>query len=155
MPVLVSLQAFRPASSFVSWDTDVATQSGTFHTRDRWAQFHIIWGFFIFNIVRYSLMKKKQSWAWRCIAISIVTNCNLDFEYVKSSKTWKGFKVDGILDFSLVGIINDITKPLKDNGISVFVLSTFNTDYIFVKEEYFNKTKDIFKSTDNIRIKEE
>ena len=35
MPVLVGFRAFRPASSFVSWDTDASPQSGTFHTRDR------------------------------------------------------------------------------------------------------------------------
>lgn len=35
MPVLVGFQASRPASSFVSWDTDAAPKSGTFHTRDR------------------------------------------------------------------------------------------------------------------------
>lgn len=86
--------------------------------------------------------------------ISIVTNCNLDFESLKSCKNWKGFKVNGVLDFSLVGIINDITKPLKDNGISVFVLSTFNTDYLFVKEEYFDRAMDIYKFSENIVIKE-
>ena len=85
--------------------------------------------------------------------ISILTNCNADFKHIKSSKGWKGFKVNGILDFSLIGIINDITKPLKDNGISVFVLSTFNTDYLFVKEEYYDKAIDIYKFTDNIMIK--
>ncbi len=36
MPVLVGFQASRPASSFVSWDTDAAPKSGTFHTRDRY-----------------------------------------------------------------------------------------------------------------------
>lgn len=71
----------------------------------------------------YSLTKTKEE-------ISIVTNCKINFEHLKSSKYWMGFKVDGILDFSLVGIIHDITKPLKDNEISVFVISTFNTDYI-------------------------
>jgi len=86
--------------------------------------------------------------------ISIVTSCNLDFKSLKSSKNWKGFKVTGILDFSLVGIINDLTNPLKDNGISVFVLSTFNTDYLFVKKEYVDRAIDIYKFTDNILIKE-
>jgi hypothetical protein len=86
--------------------------------------------------------------------ISIVTNCRIDYEFLKSGKKWKGFKVDGILDFSLVGIINEITKPLKDNEISVFVLSTFNTDYIFVIEDSFDKAMNIFKFTDNIKIKE-
>lgn len=38
MPVLVGFRTFRPASSFVSWDTDAAPQSGTFHTRDRCLQ---------------------------------------------------------------------------------------------------------------------
>lgn len=86
--------------------------------------------------------------------ISILTNCNTDFELIKSSKRWKGFKVNGVLDFSLIGIINDITKPLKDNEISVFVLSTFNTDYLFVKEEYFDRAMDIYKFSENIVIKE-
>jgi hypothetical protein len=84
--------------------------------------------------------------------ISIVTSCNLDFNFQKSSKNWKGFMVNDVLDFSLVGIINDITKPLKDRGISVFVLSTFNTDYLFVKEEYFERAIHIYKFTDNIMI---
>lgn len=86
--------------------------------------------------------------------ISIVTNCNTEFDFLKSSKNWKGFMVEGILDFSLTGIINDITKPLKDNGISVFVISTFNTDYVFIKEEHFDRATDIFRLTENIRIKE-
>src|SRR5690606_339827 len=38
MPVLVGFQASRPASSFVSWDTDAAPKSGTFHTRDRYIE---------------------------------------------------------------------------------------------------------------------
>lgn len=85
--------------------------------------------------------------------VSIVTNCKPDLEDVKCSKNWKGFKVDGILDFSLVGILNDITKPLKDNNISVFVISTFNTDYIFVKEDLFASAIAIFASTKNINVK--
>jgi len=94
----------------------------------------------------YSITKTEDE-------ISIVTNYNFDFKQIKSSKNWKGFKVDGTMDFSLVGIINDITKPLKDNGISVFVLSTYNTDYLFVKEENFDKTIEIFNYSENIRIK--
>ena len=86
--------------------------------------------------------------------ISIVTSCNLDSKSLKSSKNWKGLKVNSILDFSLVGIINEITKPLKDNGISVFVLSTFNTDYLFVKKEYFDRAIDIYKFIYNILIKQ-
>ena len=77
--------------------------------------------------------------------ISVVTNCITDFEFLKSSKKWKGFKVDGMLDFSLVGIIHELTKPLKENGIAVFVLSTYNTDYLFVKAENFDRSVDIYR----------
>jgi hypothetical protein len=38
MPVLVGFRAFRPALCFVTWDTNTAPHSGTFHTRDRYAQ---------------------------------------------------------------------------------------------------------------------
>jgi hypothetical protein len=99
----------------------------------------------IYNSEFYSITRTSDE-------ISIVTNCKTDLKLSKSSKRWKGYKIDGILDFSLTGIINDITKPLKDNKISVFVVSTFNTDYIFIKEEFFNRSQEIFKLTDNIRI---
>lgn len=84
--------------------------------------------------------------------ISIISNYKTNSKYLKSSKDWKGFKVEGILDFSLVGIINEITKPLKDNKISVFIISTYNTDYIFVKEKYFNKSIEILNNTKGIKI---
>ena len=48
---------------------------------------------------------------------------------------FKGFVIDDTLDFSLIGIIARITSILADNDISVFVTSTFKTDYFFVKEE--------------------
>ena len=52
---------------------------------------------------------------------------------------WKGFKICGVLDFSLVGILADISNVLSKCGISIFALSTYNTDYILVKEENFDK----------------
>ena len=85
--------------------------------------------------------------------VSVMTNCPRNFPMFKSEKGWKGFKVEGILDFSLVGIIYDIIQPLKDNLISVFVISTFNTDFVFVKEDQFDKAQEIFKLSDNINLK--
>ncbi len=84
--------------------------------------------------------------------ISVIVQEPLAFKVAKSSNGWRGFKVDGILDLSLTGIINDITQPLKDNGISVFVTSTYNTDYIFVKQESFTKAIEIFRSAVNISL---
>lgn len=52
---------------------------------------------------------------------------------------WKGFKISGILDFSLIGILAKISALLAENKISIFAVSTFNTDYFFVKQKNFTK----------------
>ena len=78
--------------------------------------------------------------------ISVVIKVPVKVNSQKTSAGWKGLRVAGILDFYLTGIIHDITKPLKENRIPVFVISTFNTDYIFVKEESFETTLSILKT---------
>ncbi|MCR4832308.1 MAG: ACT domain-containing protein [Butyrivibrio sp.] len=47
--------------------------------------------------------------------------------------------MQGILDFSLVGILSKLSGILADNGIGIFAVSTYNTDYILVKEEKYSK----------------
>jgi len=53
---------------------------------------------------------------------------------VKAERGWRALMLQGPLDFSLVGIIASLTAPLAQAGISVFTLSTFDTDYILLKE---------------------
>ena len=50
---------------------------------------------------------------------------------------WKGFVIRGVLDFSLIGILSGISTVLAQNGIGIFAISTYNTDYILVKAENF------------------
>ena len=50
---------------------------------------------------------------------------------------WRGFYIAGELDFSLIGILAKISAILAGEGIGIFVVSTFNTDYVFVKQENF------------------
>ena len=52
---------------------------------------------------------------------------------------WRGFRIEGTLDFSLVGILSRISSLLAENGIGLFAVSTFNTDYIFTKSCNFDK----------------
>lgn len=52
---------------------------------------------------------------------------------------WRAFRVAGQLDFSLVGILASLSRTLADAGIGLFALSTFDTDYILIKEENFSK----------------
>ena len=46
---------------------------------------------------------------------------------------WRGFRIAGPLDFSLIGILSKLTGILAENGIGIFAVSTYNTDYILVK----------------------
>ncbi|MBP3261704.1 ACT domain-containing protein [Pseudobutyrivibrio sp.] len=52
---------------------------------------------------------------------------------------WKCFRIQGVLDFSLIGILSKISGILAKNEIGIFAVSTYNTDYILVKEENFEK----------------
>lgn len=47
---------------------------------------------------------------------------------------WRAFYIEGVLDFSLVGILSKISTLLAENNIGIFAVSTFNTDYILVKK---------------------
>ena len=52
---------------------------------------------------------------------------------------WRGIRIEGVLDFSLIGILSKISGILADNGIGIFVISTYNTNYILVKDKDFDK----------------
>lgn len=54
-------------------------------------------------------------------------------------KGWKGLVVAGQLDFSLIGIIAGISRALAEAGVSVFVASTYDTDYLFVRSAQFDQ----------------
>ncbi len=56
---------------------------------------------------------------------------------------WKAFRIQGVLDFSLIGILSKISGLLADQKIGIFAISTFNTDYILVKEENYQKALDV------------
>ncbi len=59
---------------------------------------------------------------------------------------WKAFCIQGVLDFSLIGILSKIAEILADNNISIFVVSTYNTDYVLVKEENYQKGLEILET---------
>ena len=46
---------------------------------------------------------------------------------------WRGFRVEGTLDFSLVGVLAGLSSVLADSGVGIFAVSTYDTDYILVK----------------------
>jgi len=69
------------------------------------------------------------------------------FNTIEREDGWKAFRIEGILDFSLIGILSPITKLLADHKIGIFAVSTYNTDYILVKKENFEKALSILSSS--------
>lgn len=59
---------------------------------------------------------------------------------------WKGFRIQGVLDFSLIGILAKISGILADSGISIFALSTYNTDYVLLKAEKYDKAMAVLEN---------
>ena len=58
---------------------------------------------------------------------------------IERNDGWRAFRIMGVLDFSLIGILSKISTCLAENNIGIFAISTFNTDYILTKEENFEK----------------
>ncbi len=75
--------------------------------------------------------------------LTIVCAEALVAKFTASETGWRCFMVEGLLDFSEIGIIFSLTQPLAKNDISVFVISTFDTDYFMVKETDLAKTIDV------------
>lgn len=65
---------------------------------------------------------------------------------IKRDDGWKAFCIQGILDFSLIGILSKIAAILADNDISIFAASTYNTNYVFVKSQNYQRGLEILKS---------
>jgi hypothetical protein len=62
-------------------------------------------------------------------------------ENIKADMGWKAFRINGNLDFSLVGILANISDILAKVNISIFAISTYNTDYLLVKKDKLEKAK--------------
>ena len=56
---------------------------------------------------------------------------------LERSDSWRAFRIQGILDFSLIGILAPIATILANKGIGIFAVSTYNTDYVLTKAEDF------------------
>ncbi len=67
--------------------------------------------------------------------LSVVCESSIDLDPLKAEEGWSAFKVLGPLDFSLTGILYGISNVLAEAKISIFAVSTFDTDYILVRSE--------------------
>ncbi|GAA6172690.1 ACT domain-containing protein [Colwellia sp. KU-HH00111] len=67
--------------------------------------------------------------------VSIVLPQNISIESDDAEPDWQALEVVGPLDFTLTGILSSISTVLANKKISIFAISTFDTDYILVKKE--------------------
>ena len=69
-----------------------------------------------------------------------------DVETVECDDGWRGFRIQGVLDFSLIGILSKLSSILAEHKIGIFAVSTYNTDYILVKEENYERALTVLAS---------
>lgn len=84
--------------------------------------------------------------------LSIVCDASLVPPPIQTEKTWRALKVEGPLDFSLTGILATLAQPLAVAKISIFAISTYDTDYILVKEENLADAVKVLKRSSIFKI---
>ncbi|WP_394854994.1 ACT domain-containing protein [Clostridium lamae] len=86
----------------------------------------------IFNEEFFSITRTEDE-------VSIVCLQDKVKEEIKCERDWKVLKIEGPLDFSLIGILARISTLMANNDISIFAISTYDTDYILIKEEMIDR----------------
>ncbi len=113
----------------------------------------------IFSVARLSPGDGIPSWASQspffCITrtsdeLSIVASEEVIPSDIQQEKGWRALKLHGPIAFSEVGVLNSLTMPLANAGISIFAISTFDTDYVLVKEENISRAIDALSSAGHV-----
>ena len=67
--------------------------------------------------------------------LTVVCPQNIIPADIKHERDWRCFRIDGSFDLNQIGVISSLAAPLAQAGISIFVVSSYDTDYILVKEQ--------------------
>lgn len=89
----------------------------------------------------YSITKTDEE-------LSIVCESEIEIESIKEDKGWSCLKVIGPLDLNLTGIMANIASVLAKSDISIFAVSTYDTDYILVKTVNLERAKEVLATAD-------
>jgi len=85
--------------------------------------------------------KTDEECSLACLTCSVPSNT------IQRDDGWKAMRIQGVLDFSLIGILSEISTILADCGIGIFAVSTYNTDYVLVhKADYGEALKALEKA---------
>jgi hypothetical protein len=96
-----------------------------------------------FAVVRLAAGAAVPAWAWEGAVTSITRTpdelsivCEADGVpgNVQAERGWRAMRVAGTIDFALTGILASVLSPLASAQVSIFAVSTFDTDYVLVRE---------------------
>ena len=116
-----------------------------------------------FSVCRLAPEQDVPQWVWQNKAallsvtytadeLSIVCPQSLLSSGVQYEGSWKAIRIQGPLDFSLTGILVALAAPLAAAYIPIFALSTFDTDYILIKEEYSERARSVLEENGNVFV---
>lgn len=113
-----------------------------------------------FAVCRLLPSQTVPDWVWRdktllsvtytADELSIVCASNNVPSGVQCERDWAAVKVQGPLDFALTGILATLATPLANAGIAIFVLSTFDTDYLLIKEDMLQRAKAVLEQQGHV-----
>ena len=78
--------------------------------------------------------------------ISVACRDGLIEDFSRKEGGWKALKIDQVLDLNQVGVMAEISKCLTEANVSLFAISTFNTDYILIKSENLKAATEALKN---------
>ena len=81
--------------------------------------------------------------------LTIVCRQDIIPSELQSDINWRCFRIDGSFDLDQIGVISSISSPLADAGISIYVISTYDTDYFLVKEEKLNQALSVLSNSNH------
>lgn len=86
------------------------------------------------------MKKSEKKNLWICLTNEVPSNV------IRRDDGWRAFCIQGILEFSLIGTLSKIVSILADHHISIYAVSTYNTDYIFLKKENYQKGLEVLEA---------
>ena len=109
-----------------------------------------------FSVCRLAADSSVPQWATRGAVFSITGTADelsvvCESKYVpssvKSEKGWRCFKLEGPFPFTMTGVLTSVLEPLAKAGVSIFAISTYDTDYVMVKEKSLAKAVRALKAS--------
>ena len=103
------------------------------------------YNFSVCKVADYSLVKLDSEYSFigktdeekSLVCITVPSNVT------EREDGWMAFRIQGVLDFSMIGILSEISGILAENKIGIFVISTYNTDYVLTKKENYQRALDV------------